>query len=93
MQISKENMAIIIAILSKYPYQFYLFGSRATGKARSFSDVDICYKEEIPAEIIARIAAEFDDSDLPFKVDIVGFANMDEPFKERIQQEMVAIKP
>ncbi len=83
-----EDWEIIRALLAKYPYTFYAFGSRVRGTQRKFSDLDLCYKDEIPDSTIAYLEGEFSDSDLPFKVDIVNWNRCSSKFQETIQTEL-----
>ena len=46
------NKKIIENLLEKYPYTFYAFGSRAKKTSKKFSDLDLCYLEKIPDNII-----------------------------------------
>jgi predicted nucleotidyltransferase len=71
-QIELQDYQILQKILSKYPYQFYAYGSRTKGTARKFSDLDICYYDDIPDEIICQIKGELEESDLPFIVELVN---------------------
>jgi len=59
-------------ILSKYPYAFYAYGSRAKGTARRISDLDICYYDNISSADITQLAEEFVESNLPFEVELVA---------------------
>ena len=47
-QIENRHLEILRSILSKYPYKFYAYGSRVKGTAKKYSDLDLCYQEEIP---------------------------------------------
>ena len=71
LQLKERHLKIVQQILSKYPYQFYAYGSRVKGVARKFSDLDLCYQEEIPADVLCQIAEEVEQSDLPFVVELV----------------------
>ncbi|CAG8470055.1 6207_t:CDS:10 [Cetraspora pellucida] len=55
----------------RYPYRFYAYGSRVKGTARKFSDLDLCYQEEMPWNVYGRVKEDFEESNLPFKVDLV----------------------
>lgn len=79
--IQPRHLEIIQSILSKYPYKFYLFGSRTTPKVKKFSDVDLFYKEKIPDTVLVKIIEDFEESDLPYKVDLVDYSACDETFK------------
>lgn len=84
---------IVRAILSKYPYEFYAFGSRAKGGAKRFSDLDLCFFEHIPWNIQAHIAEDFEESDLPYKVDLVDWNACDKTFQHLIKKDLVLIQP
>jgi predicted nucleotidyltransferase len=58
-------------ILHKYPYTFYAYGSRAKGIARKFSDLDLCYQEEIPLNTLSHLEADLEESDLPIMFELV----------------------
>ncbi|CAI2177700.1 4819_t:CDS:10 [Funneliformis geosporum] len=70
-ELEEKHWNIIQQILSKYPYHFYAYGSRAKGTAKKFSELDLCYKEEIPLSVISRLREEFTASNLPFEVELV----------------------
>ena len=71
-QVEPQDYQILQKILSNYPYQFYVYGSRAKGNARKFSDLDLCYQDNIPEEAICQIKEELEESDLPFIVELVN---------------------
>ncbi len=51
-----------------------LFGSRATGKAKPNSDIDICLKgKNITSQIQNSIASDLDELPLPYFFDVVNF--------------------
>jgi uncharacterized protein len=72
LQIESRDYQILKQILSKYPYKFYAYGSRVKGNARKFSDLDLCYQEDIPNSVISQIQAELEESDLSFIVELVS---------------------
>jgi predicted nucleotidyltransferase len=49
------------------------FGSRVIGRAWRYSDLDLVVMglEPIPDLALARLRADFEDSDLPFRVDVI----------------------
>ena len=71
-QIEPQDYQILQKILNKYPYRFYVYGSRAKGTARKFSDLDLCYQDDIPDETVFQIKEELEESDLPFIVELVN---------------------
>ena len=70
------------------------FGSRATWTAKDYSDLDLAVIGEEPLSL--RTASALDkalgDSDLPFKVDIVDWARIDDSFRAIIRRDGVAVQ-
>lgn len=90
-QIEAKDYQILQQILHKYPYHFYAYGSRVKGTARKFSDLDICYQESIPREVIYQIQEELEESDLPFIVELVNWEHMRPEFRELISKDLTSI--
>ena len=88
----KKYLKIILKILSKYPYKFYVFGSRARGDHRKLSDLDLCYYENIPLNIISHIREDFEESNLPYTVDLVNWNTCDTNFQTLIKPDLIEIK-
>ena len=84
------------AILRKYApgRKIWAFGSRATGwRVRRFSDLDIAVGgEELPLDEMAMLREAFDESRLPFKVDVVQMAVLAPEFHSHIQPELVLVQ-
>ena len=89
--IKEQHLKMVREIFKKHPYTFYVYGSRAKEKARKNSDLDLCYKEEIPERIIFKIKEELEESDLPFKVDIVNWESMKPAFQKLIEKNLKLI--
>ena len=92
LQIENRHLEIINSILSKYPYTFYAYGSRTKGEAKKYSDLDLCYREEIPWNVLSHIQEDLEESDLPFKVDLVFWELMGSEFQKLIKDDLVPIK-
>lgn len=90
-QLSEPQYAIVKKILAPYPYTFYVFGSRAKNKARPLSDLDLCIKDKaaMPLHTLATLEAAFEESDLPFKVDVKDWHMMSENFRALIQEDLI----
>ena len=71
----------------------WVFGSRATGRARPLSDLDLAIDagRRLTLDEIAGLAEAFTESDLPYRVDIVDWHAIDEPFRQAIAAERVAL--
>ena len=64
-------------------YRVFMFGSRVKGKNRKFSDFDIGIlgEQEVKLQVLNRIEEELEESDIPYKVDIVDFKKVSEKFR------------
>lgn len=89
--IEPKHLKYVRDILAKYPYKFYVFGSRVMGKTKKFSDLDLCFFESIPNSVLLKIEEEFEESDLPYKVDLVDGNKCDPEFLKIIKSNMVAL--
>ena len=71
----------------------WVFGSRATGRARRYSDLDLAIDAGRPLTLdeISGLAEAFSDSDLPYKVDLADWRNMDGRWPRTIMAERVAL--
>ncbi|MEK7525847.1 MAG: nucleotidyltransferase domain-containing protein [Patescibacteria group bacterium] len=69
----------------------FVFGSRASGLASKFSDVDlgIKSKEPIPVGTVSDIEEAFENSDLPYGVDIVDFSKVSDKFREIAEKSII----
>ncbi len=71
-------------ILASEPQVYvFVFGSRASGRAGSRSDVDvgIDLRHAIAPEMLAALREAFDELPIMQKVDVVDFFGVDEVFK------------
>lgn len=75
--------------------KFYIFGSRAKGTYKEYSDIDIAVdlnNKKLDTDILGRILIEFKDSTLPYEVDVIDINSIDEKFKNLIQDSLVELK-
>lgn len=91
-----EHLKIVKDILEKYlpaNATVWVFGSRATGKAKRFSDLDLAIDigKPILSSVMTELAFDFEESDLPYKVDVLDWATISESFKTNIKQDLVKI--
>ena len=74
--------------------KFYIFGSRAKENYKEYSDVDIAVKlpdKKLSADILGKILLEFNDSTLPYEVDVIDLNAIDEKFKNLIKNSLVEL--
>ena len=71
----------------------WVFGSRATGRARPFSDLDLAIDagRRLTLDELATLSEAFSESDLPYKVDVVDWQGIDERFRQMIMAERVEL--
>lgn len=84
---------IVRTYLPDNSYKTFVFGSRATGTNRAFSDIDLGIegpKSLTPQEYI-RIQNALEDSDIPYHVDLVDFKNVSEEFKRISQRNIIEL--
>ena len=68
-----------------------MFGSRITLVAKKLSDVDLFYNDVIPCQILGKIEEDFEESDLPYKIDIVNYHQCDTVFKKILMKKYVVL--
>lgn len=73
--------------------ELWVFGSRATGRARPFSDLDLLLTAPASLSPQQRVALSdaFEASDLPFRVDLVLAAELSGGIAERVNEERVRL--
>jgi predicted nucleotidyltransferase len=90
-QLEISDLKIVKDILSKYPYQFYAYGSRAKGNSKPHSDLDLCYFDDVPRKEIRIIKDEFSESRLPIFVELVSWNKMRAGFQDNIRNDLIKI--
>ena len=71
----------------------WVFGSRATGRARRYSDLDLAIDagRRLTLDETARLTEAFSDSDLPYRVDLVDWHDIDDRWRQTIAAERAAL--
>ncbi len=80
--------SIIKVHATDQPYRVVLFGSRAKGTAKKYSDVDLALvgKRRMAADTAAALAEALEDSDLPYTVDVVDFNQAQPTLRQQIEK-------
>lgn len=70
------------------------FGSRASGNARRHSDLDLVVMVEhaLDMTVLAKMQAAFSESSLPFKVDVLDWAALEEKFRQLILKGSIVVQ-
>ena len=86
--VSSKEFEIIKNILNSYikKGKVYAFGSRYKNNNRKFSDFDIAIDtgEKLSFEFLNILKDAFEESDLPYRVDIIDYNNISDKFKKII---------
>jgi predicted nucleotidyltransferase len=71
----------------------WVFGSPATGHARRYSDLDLAIDTGRPLTLdeVAGLTEAFSDGDLPYKVDLADWRDIDGRRQQTIMAERVAL--
>ena len=81
--LSDKTLNTINSIFSKYQNikQVVLYGSRAKGNYRNGSDIDLALKtgENFCFTDLLRVGNDFDDSDMPYFVDVSNYDHISNP--------------
>ena len=77
--LTEENILLLNAIFGKYNAvkEVVLYGSRAKGNYTNRSDIDLVIKgSKTDRHIIANILLDFDDSNIPYLIDLQDISNI-----------------
>lgn len=88
-QIEPRHLLIVEELLKKHKVSAFVFGSRVKNKAKTFSDLDLCIKTDYSKTVIRQLQDDFEESDLPFKVDIIVWSEISPEFKNHIENDLV----
>jgi len=75
--------------------EVWAFGSRAHGRGlKPFSDLDLAVMSSGNdlGQRCAALRRAFEDSSLPFRVDVVEWASLDDAFRDLIRRERVLLQ-
>jgi type I restriction enzyme, S subunit len=100
LEMKDEHKDSLLKILKTHvpELEVWAFGSRVRWTARETSDLDITLRnpeninDPLDWKLINRLNDLFEESDLPFLVDILDWATVSEKFKKVIEREYVVIQ-
>ncbi len=90
-----QYIKIILALLQKYlpDTTVWAYGSRVRGTARPHSDLDLVAFATPPQQgAIADLQEAFDESDLPFRVDLLVWHELPEQFHQTIAADYAVVQ-
>jgi predicted nucleotidyltransferase len=85
----RETRRIVCEVLGNVAAKVILFGSRARGCADRLSDIDVGILPiaVMPPHLLPTIRERLEESDIPFRVDVVDLSEVDETFRKRVLAE------
>jgi predicted nucleotidyltransferase len=97
LDLAPDHRAIVLDILRTNlpsPARAWAFGSRATGRARRYSDLDLAIDLGRPLTVDERAALSeaFEESDLPFLVDVIDWQSVSDRFRQIIAADRIALE-
>lgn len=72
----------------------FLFGSRATGKYREYSDIDILVRgffSEEQKELVSKIKELLEESNFPYIVDIVLDQDLADAYRSTVEEQLIGL--
>lgn len=96
LRLSPAQRAIVQAILARYlpDHEVRAFGSRAHGRGlKPWSDLDLMVIGDAPIDpsVLSALAIAFDDSDLPFRLDLLTWPDAPPALREAIRSASVVV--
>jgi type I restriction enzyme S subunit len=76
-------------------YGVMVYGSRATGKAKPYSYLDLAIMTDKPMPVprLEKLAAAFTEAHFPFRVETIDWAGTGKDFRKEIQRTAVVLQP
>jgi predicted nucleotidyltransferase len=97
LDLAPHHKAQLLAILNAHlpGARVWAFGSRVTGRARPFSDLDLAVEGAVPLDTrtLAMLRDDLAESDLPMVVDVLDLRSVSNAFRAVIERERVPLLP
>lgn len=91
-----QELDLVRAILRAHvpTHTVWAFGSRAGGQPKLHSDLDLAIigTAPLPLGTLARLRDAFDEADLPWRVDLVDWAQASAAFRQIIARNRVVVQ-
>ena len=92
----KEAEDIVRSVCADIGVRVILFGSRARGTHRIFSDIDIALDgmgEQLPSNLYGELGERFENSLIPYTVDVVDLIDTTDEFRRQVYDEGIVWMP
>ena len=89
--LSAPHLAMVKNILKEHvsDCEVRVFGSRVTQQVKPYSDLDLLLiaPQKIPLTVMIHLKEAFEESDLPFRVDLLDWHTLSDSFKKVIDKK------
>jgi len=95
-RLTPKQAAIVRTLLRRHldDTEVWAYGSRVDGRARPASDLDlVVLAGSEKRHAVAALREAFEESDLPFRVDLFLWAELPESFRENIRRHHIVLHP
>ncbi len=97
LDLAPHHKALLLAILNTHlpGARVWAFGSRVTGRARPFSDLDLAVEGAAPIDTrtLALLRDDLAESDLPMVVEVLDLRAISSAFRAVVERERVPLIP
>lgn len=94
--IRPDHLRLVLDILQQHVpmAEVWAFGSRAKWLARDTSDLDLCIRDatSLSFEQMGLLREAFEESNLPYKVDVVDWATISASFRKVVERDKVVVQ-
>ena len=96
LDLSAADLTIVTGILREHlpaGTKAWVFGSRATGTARAYSDLDLALEgpRQLDSALLADLRLAMSESDLRYKVDLIDLQRVDPAFRASIGPDLIPL--
>lgn len=95
LDLEQRHLATVQDILARHvPHaRVWAFGSRVTGHAKPFSDLDLAVEAagELGLGVLGALREDFSESYLPMMVDVLDLNGISAEFRQVVERDRVAI--
>ena len=94
--VAPHHLAIVREIQRRHipNHDVFAFGSRTSGTARRYSDLDLAVITDTPLsiDVSGAMQEDFSESDLPFRVDLLDWALTAENFRRVVEANRILLQ-
>lgn len=95
LDLTQEQLDLLKSLLHRFlpGVTVWAYGSRVTGQSRPASDLDlVVFTDSGQAAFVSELREAFEESNLPFRVDLFEWENLPDSFKANIQARNVVLQ-